>query len=312
MKHEPEIEAWSRYWAANRLDSCISGQAIEDEADINALWASFVQDTPDNSRLIDLAAGNGAVSIRLLTQAQAHGKTLAVDAVDQAIIDPARHLKNHSAIAAQIMFHAETDISALPFKEATFDGAVSQFGFEYAPQKAAAKEMLRILKPGAHFQLLIHHANSALVAPNVQKITYITGLLAKGGPVEAAHTYLTSPPDKQAAALEALEQIGQQTLAAYSAQPPAIIQEIFSAISQLVQRSDLRFSVRAKAAVDMEGRLRAEAERMRQLAAAALDADQIRSLGDRLSQAGATELAITELYIGTDKALLGWLVCGKK
>src|SRR6185503_4006105 len=59
-----------------------------------------------------------------------------------------------------------TPMESLPFADAAFDAAVSQFGFEYARVDEAAKELARVLVPGSPISFLIHHSESSVVRHN--------------------------------------------------------------------------------------------------------------------------------------------------
>jgi SAM-dependent methyltransferase len=51
----------------------------------------------------------------------------------------------------------------LPFPDASFGAAVSQFGFEYSQTPRSANEIARVLRPGAPLSFLVHHAQSPIV-----------------------------------------------------------------------------------------------------------------------------------------------------
>jgi hypothetical protein len=55
-------------------------------------------------------------------------------------------------------------MESLPFADASFAAAVSQFGYEYSETERTAKEMVRVLAPKARFLLVVHHASSSIVA----------------------------------------------------------------------------------------------------------------------------------------------------
>lgn len=311
------VDAWTTYWHANRLDSCISSGAVQEnnarnEADVYACWAAFLDQMPDGAAILDLATGNGAVSIRLAKAAKDKGKHLSLDAVDLANVDPAKYLTGNEEFVARINFLGGVDIADLSFKNNHFDGAVSQFGFEYAETSRAAKEMLRLLKQGGRFQLLVHHVDSALVAPNVAQIHEIDLLLASGGVVENAQAFLSAAASEQASKILVLEQSGEQLSRFYNGALPRITGEIFTAIEQLVDRRDLSFLLRQNAASDMHARLGAERERMRQLGEAALDKKGVLLLEQILIQEGARNVKAMEFRVGLDGSLLGWHVSGHK
>ncbi len=52
----------------------------------------------------------------------------------------------------------------LPFGDGTFGAAVSQFGYEYGRAEETAKELRRIMVPGAPLSFLIHHPEGPIVA----------------------------------------------------------------------------------------------------------------------------------------------------
>jgi SAM-dependent methyltransferase len=70
------------------------------------------------------------------------------------------------AADAQIEVVSDTAMEALPFADASFHAAVSQFGFEYGDLGRTATELARVLAPGARFSFLVHHAGSSIVTTN--------------------------------------------------------------------------------------------------------------------------------------------------
>ncbi len=54
-------------------------------------------------------------------------------------------------------------MEALPFAENSFDAAVSQFGVEYGNIADTARELERVLKPGARLRFLVHHRDGEIV-----------------------------------------------------------------------------------------------------------------------------------------------------
>ncbi len=312
MTDAADSSAWTTYWQANRLDSCISQRTEQDYVELYQFWASLTGLVASGARIIDLATGNGAVAVRLAQAAKVASKDIYLDAVDLAAIQPEQFLVEYKDVMAAIRFRGETDICALPFDAGTFDIAVSQFGFEYAPTVGAAGEMMRVLRPGGRFRLLMHHSESALVSPNVAKIQEIEGLVADGGVVPRVIAFLSAVPEVRTARLVALEEAGQEIRHLLGTPLPRTSHEIFSNISQLIDRQDLTFEFRLQAAYGMKDKLVAEQRRMQQLSAAALSPDQAKQLKATLLQAGAGDVSLSEFRIGPDKALLGWCLEGVK
>jgi len=312
MTRQADSDAWTVYWQANRLDSCISNRSEQDYVQLFHFWAKLVEEAPTGAAFLDLATGNGAVAVRLAQVARAREKDIRIEAVDLAAIRPEKFLVDYQDLVGMIDFRGETDICALPHADATFDVAVSQFGFEYAPQAQAAEEMIRVLRPGGRFCLMLHHRDSALVSPNVAKIEEIDALLSSGGVVERVMAFLAATPEVRTARLVALEEAGQEIRHRLGTPLPRTSHEIFLSVSQLIERQDLTFEFRQQAAQEMKGRLVAEQGRMRQLSTSALTEAEAYALRQNLEDLGASGVALSEFRIGPDEALLAWTLTGEK
>ncbi|MGJ8535981.1 MAG: methyltransferase domain-containing protein [Parasphingopyxis sp.] len=148
-------KAWSAYWAQmGEAGGCLPGAPPVVEAQLAQLWEEFAQGFAPGSKLLDLACGTGAV-IRSLLRGN---ERLDLTGVDYAKLPKTRTKK------ARLV--GETDIAALPFSDGSFDGLTSQFGLEYSDIARSAPEMARVAKPGAPLRLIVHHAESPIVAQN--------------------------------------------------------------------------------------------------------------------------------------------------
>jgi ubiquinone/menaquinone biosynthesis C-methylase UbiE len=104
-------------------------------------------DVRSGQRVLDVAAGNGNVS---LAAARRWCQVVASDYVPE-LLERAR--ERAAAERLDIVFR-EADAEALPFPNASFDVVVSTFGVMFTPdQERAASEMLRVLKPGGKIGL---------------------------------------------------------------------------------------------------------------------------------------------------------------
>lgn len=93
-------------------------------------------------RVLDVACGTGVASI---TAARLGARATGLDLTPE-LLERAR--ENARIAAVEIDWH-EGDVENLPFKDATFDVVLSQFGHIFAPRpEVAICEMLRVLKPG--------------------------------------------------------------------------------------------------------------------------------------------------------------------
>lgn len=82
------------------------------------------------------------------------------------------------AFHANVDLQSDTPMEALPFRDGSFDAAVSQFGFEYSERRSATHEVARVLVPGARVAMLIHHAESGIVASSRQRLRSIEAATA--------------------------------------------------------------------------------------------------------------------------------------
>jgi len=93
-------------------------------------------------KVLDAACGTGVVAI---SAARLGADVTGLDLTPE-LLERARY--NAGLSGFNIEFH-EGDVEELPFRDATFDAVLSQFGHIFAPRPAVAiGEMLRVLKPG--------------------------------------------------------------------------------------------------------------------------------------------------------------------
>jgi ubiquinone/menaquinone biosynthesis C-methylase UbiE len=157
--------AWTAFWNEPGQDRCASGapgiwQALERH------WSSFGRSLVPDARVLDLGCGAGAVARQLLQT----GARISVTGVDLARLP--------LTIMPQVELLSDTAMEELPFPDCSFGAAVSQFGFEYAETGRAAKEMARVLAPGARLSFLVHHASSAIVQATRARLDALGMILA--------------------------------------------------------------------------------------------------------------------------------------
>ncbi|WP_374765046.1 class I SAM-dependent methyltransferase [Yunchengibacter salinarum] len=299
-------DAWSLYWQADRLDSCCPARDPADAAAIHDHWRALADAVPKDGAVLDLATGNGAVLLRMADRMAETGRRAALTGVDLAAIDPGRYVRGAGG-RAQVRFMGGVDLAALPFDDGAFDLVTSQFGFEYAPRAAAAREAARVLRPGGRLSLLLHHVDSVVYRPNTAQIQELDGLLADGGVVGCLLEFLEAPG---AAAMTRLEAAGTRYQAGYPGGLPRLSRQVFDSVGTLLNRQDLGPEVRCQAGHDMRRRMLAERARMEQLQQAGLDGDAAQALVAMLDQAGVRG-TITPFRNGAG-LLIGWLYAGER
>ena len=187
MKALPDRSIWDLYWQFDRIASCFDGAGASNyDASIAEPWRDYFRALPPGARILDLCTGNGAAALIAAKVARTEDKGFAVTAVDQADIDPGRYVTRHAEDLATIRFVGRTDVEALPFADAGFDVAISQYGIEYADLDRAISELARVLAAGGRTRLVVHAADGIVAAGARDVIADADFLIGEVGLTEAA------------------------------------------------------------------------------------------------------------------------------
>jgi SAM-dependent methyltransferase len=157
--------AWTAFWQEPGQAGCIS-VAPDISAVLEEHWSCFSATLPADARILDLGCGAGAVGRTLVSLRG----DLSVTGVDFA--------KVPLTLRPRLEVLSDTAMESLPFADAGFAAATSQFGFEYSQTRRAAAETARVLTPGAPFLFLTHHAGSAVVAADRARLDALLGFLS--------------------------------------------------------------------------------------------------------------------------------------
>ncbi|MBK1880521.1 class I SAM-dependent methyltransferase [Pelagicoccus mobilis] len=104
-------------------------------------------DIRSNQTLLDVAAGNGNVS---LAAARRYAKVTSSDYVP-ALLERGRQRAEVDGLAMEFV---EADAENLPFADNSYDNVTSSFGVMFTPnQDAAAAELMRVVRPGGKIGL---------------------------------------------------------------------------------------------------------------------------------------------------------------
>lgn len=105
--------------------------------------------------VLDIATGHGEPALRIAELLGSNGEVVGVDPLD-GMIDAAR-----GEAARRSLGNARFEVAAadrLPFSDNRFDAIVCRFGVMFFPSPAvAAREMLRVLKPGKILAFAVWH-----------------------------------------------------------------------------------------------------------------------------------------------------------
>lgn len=147
----------------------LSGSAaqIYEEQTVPALFRPLAELTlnhvtvQEGDRVLDVACGTGIVARLVAEKVGPSGTVTGVD-LNSGMIEAAQRYS--SATSVNIEWH-QSDVTGLPFADASFDIAFCQQGLQFFPDKPAAlSEMQRVLAPGGTLVLTVWSAISPLMA----------------------------------------------------------------------------------------------------------------------------------------------------
>ena len=148
-------EAWTEFWRdQDRQSPCCAGSP-EIRFRLDGHWHEYARTLTSGARVVDLGCGTAAVGRALL----ASQSSLQVIGIDFSVVPLCSD--------GRIRILPNTAMENLPFQDAMFDSAVSQFGFEYADIDRASREVARVLRPGGSFSFLVHHSDARIVTDSV-------------------------------------------------------------------------------------------------------------------------------------------------
>lgn len=159
MRNHRSIEdrAWENYWREQQGRGCVP-DAPGIASVLANCWTGFARMLPRRTAVLDLGTGAGAV-LALLGASRPDLELIGIDSIASLPGVPA---------AGQI--RTGVRMEALPFADASFDAACSQFGFEYSDMDLAAKELARVLKPASPMRLVVHDRDGPIVRQSASRL----------------------------------------------------------------------------------------------------------------------------------------------
>jgi len=153
-----KLDQWSRYWQAGQLTSLPQDFAANYEGEIRDCWVSYFSELPNQSSVLDLCTGNGAVALLAQSYSHQHSKQLSVTGLDGASISLAAIHSRYPDWSQQIdavNFIDNQAIETMALGE-QYDLITSQYGIEYCDWSVVAPKVSEHLKPGGNFVIITH------------------------------------------------------------------------------------------------------------------------------------------------------------
>jgi len=149
-------QAWTEFWQGQgEVDGCCA-RAPEILGPVRAHWSIFGRSLAPDSQVLDIGCGTG-VAGRALVEANPSLRIIGVDFASVRV---------HREPRIEVL--SDTRMESMPFSDGSIDAAISQFGFEYGQIEDASRELARVLRRGAPFSFLVHHARARIATDSVR------------------------------------------------------------------------------------------------------------------------------------------------
>ncbi|MFK8013775.1 MAG: class I SAM-dependent methyltransferase [Marinicellaceae bacterium] len=167
---------WSNYWKGGQLTSLPQDFKENYEGNIQNEWNISFSKLKDSNKILDLCAGNCAISLLAVEYKNSNKLDIEVNALDAADINKKNILKkfpNKKNQLDEIKIYSNTRVENTKLESNHFDLITSQYGIEYCDWELAAKEVNRLLKPQGEFVLISHSGSTEIVKyMNIEKNDY--------------------------------------------------------------------------------------------------------------------------------------------
>ena len=293
MSSAAENRAWESYWRENQGRGCVP-DAPGVAAVLNDNWSNFARRLPQGCAVIDLGSGAGAV-LDMLGAARPDLDLVGVDSVPSL-----------PGTAATSRVRTGVAMEQLPFADASFGAACSQFGFEYGEMERSAAELARVLAPASPVRLVLHDRAGPVVRQSESRLDALRWTVEQNDFFASAERLaearsiarLATPPSFQQAISEARRNFPAEPVAA----------EVLSALHAILVGGEARPQGTAAQVRTLHQRASNEIATLSALMRAAQDRAGIGNVAKLLDAAGikATEpVALVEPQRGLAFA---WLI----
>jgi ubiquinone/menaquinone biosynthesis C-methylase UbiE len=311
---------WSTFWNDGWITTFGGSKPKNYDGVVREFWREKFLELPRGSRILDIAAGNGAIATIAAQTSDERDKGFFVAATDLAEIH-AELVGDEDTKQArkQIEFHSFTPCEKQPFDDDSFNLVTSQFGFEYSNIGETLREVRRLLLPGCRFIAISHHADSVLIKTADMERKIYTHALDGLDLFDASRRYfealgeLTGDAQELKNAMENAKPLSREV----NDKMDEFRQKhgddersryIVGAISYVAQTAKATTLDQRLAALD-QAQLDCQLHRARlyDMVTAALDQQKIEELSITAREVGFQSVHCLDLY-GDDKALAGWQI----
>lgn len=305
------------YWGGLTVPVPLLGADLGYSSVIRDSWRDYFRAFGRGSRILDIAAGIGAVAVIASEVSHEHARNFEIHSLDQAatLLDAPLDING-------ICFHASSYDEQMAFEDGYFDGITGQSILPEAEAPATLAELRRVLIIGGSARFMFHAQHSATYARCLRRIRAVDEFLDDIKILEhARHMFMTVFTQETAlkrdpvhSTMLALDAQRRYTTAATEATiwlqgtpNPGAGAEVLALIADCWER---RHAMRLKdmlARLDrVEQRLRGTQARMRAISALAVDETRMHRIGRLFKASGFRDVKVKVIKAPQDDAVIGW------
>ncbi len=157
------LDHWENYYRGGLLATCPTGAAGSYDLEVRQAWVDFFKPLADDTTIVDVGTGNGAVILIARQTAAGLNKHWNLHGTDLARIDPVAYVPDGARQFSGVQFHPGTAAENLPFDDSSMDAICTHYVLEYTDIASTLAEFQRVLKSGGRAQFIVHHNQSRLV-----------------------------------------------------------------------------------------------------------------------------------------------------
>ena len=305
------------YWGGLAMPVPLLGADLGYSSVIRDSWREHFRAFRPGARLLDIAAGIGAVAVIASEVSHEGDRGFEIHSLDQAatLLDVPLDLNG-------IRFHASGYNEQTDFADGYFDGISGQCVLPDGEAPATLAELRRVLAAGGYARFMFHALHGITYERCARRIQAVDAFLGELRILEhARHMFTVAFTQETAvrrdpvhAALQSLA--AQQRYAEAAAEAvlwtrgtpnPGAGEEVLALIANCWEhRHTMRLPDILARLGRVERRLRATQARMRAICALAVDETQMHRIGRQFKASGFKDVKVRRLTAPEDGAVIGW------
>jgi len=310
-------ESATPYWGGLAMPVPLLGADLSYSSVIRDSWREHFRAFQPGARLLDIAAGIGAVAVIASEVSHEHDRSFEIHSLDQAatLLDVPLDING-------IRFHASGYNEQTAFEDGYFDGITGQCILPDAEAPATLAELRRVLATDGNARFMFHALHGVTYERCMRRVQAVDAFFDELKVLEhARRMFLVAFTQETAlrrdpvhAAMQAMD--AQQRYAAVAEQAalwtrgtpnPGAGDEVLALVADCWKRRHQMHLKDILARLDrVQQRLRATQTRMRAICALAVDETRMHRIGRLFRASGFKDVKVRQLTAPQDGAVLGW------